>query len=196
MASEQRRETAGWWTRLTSPSTRWSALSLLVLGLVIGSVSVIGTQVMVKETGTNEFCGGACHSMKWVYSEYMESGHHANRTGLVARCHDCHIPHGHPELLWYKAKAGTRDAIAEIRGVISTEEKFKKERLRLAKNVWEEYKANDSANCRSCHTFTPETLAKQAKQKPFAEKMHAARAAEKQTCIDCHKGVAHTAPDE
>ena len=52
------------WRRLTSPSAKWSVLTLLVLGSLIGAVGVIGTEVMVAETGTVEFCGGACHSMK------------------------------------------------------------------------------------------------------------------------------------
>jgi cytochrome c-type protein NapC len=144
-------------------------------------------------TGTNAFCGTSCHTMQWVSAEYMQSGHYANRTGVQAGCHDCHIPHSYPGLLWYKAKAGTRDAIGEFRGVISTEAKFKKERLRLAKDVWAEFKENDSENCRTCHSMSPGVL---AKQKPLAQQMHANRKAEKQTCIDCHQGVAHTAPDE
>lgn len=179
--------------RLTSPSARWSVLSLLILGLVIGAGSVIGTQVMVTSTGTNEFCGTACHSMQWVYTEYKGSGHYVNRTGVQANCHDCHIPHSYPQHLWHKAKAGIKDAIGELRGVISTEEKFKERRLDLAKIVWAGFRETDSANCRICHAMSPEIL---AKQKPFAQKLHANRAAEKQTCIDCHKGVAHTAPDE
>ena len=120
------------WRRLSTPSARWSVLALVIIGLVIGAGGTIATQVMVAATGTNEFCGGACHSMQWVAQEYRQSGHAVNRTGVSAGCHDCHIPHAYPQLLWYKAKAGLHDAIAEMRGVISTEEKFKKERLRQA----------------------------------------------------------------
>ena len=54
------------WRRLTTPSVKYSVLTLLVIGLVIGAGGVIATQVMVDKTGTNEFCGGACHSMQWV----------------------------------------------------------------------------------------------------------------------------------
>jgi nitrate/TMAO reductase-like tetraheme cytochrome c subunit len=183
----------GFWRRLTSPSARWSVLALLVLGLVIGAVAVIGTQVMVAVTGTNKFCGGACHSMQWVAQEYGQSGHAVNRTGVSAGCHDCHIPHNYPQLLWYKAKAGTKDVIGEMTGVISTEEKFKKERTRMAKHVWDEYRENNSANCRTCHVFTKEVL---AKQKEMAQPMHQAAMAGQGTCIDCHKGIAHKAPDE
>ena len=110
----------GLWKRLTSPSARWSVLALLIIGLLIGAGGVIATQVMVAVTGTNEFCGGACHSMQWVAQEYKQSGHSANRTGVTAGCHDCHIPHRYPALLFYKAKAGIKDVIGEMRGVIST----------------------------------------------------------------------------
>ena len=176
------------WQRLRSPSARWSILSLLALGFAAGAVAIIGTQVMVHVTGTNEFCGGACHSMQWVANEHRQSIHGTNSKGLGATCHDCHIPNHYPELLWYKAKAGTKDIIGEIRGVISTEEKFKAARQQMAQNVWDEYKENDSRACRTCHQFTKEVLAKQ-------NEWHAAQMRDgKATCIDCHKGVAHTAP--
>jgi nitrate/TMAO reductase-like tetraheme cytochrome c subunit len=176
---------------LLSPSARWSVLALLVVGVVIGFVGTAGTQLMVELTGTNAFCGGACHSMQWVAKEYAESVHGANRTGVHAGCHDCHIPKNYPELLWYKAKAGTKDIIGELRGVIATQEAFDKERGRLAQAVWDEYKANGSRNCRNCHEFTPATL---AKQKDFVQPMHQQVLEGKATCIDCHKGVAHKAP--
>ncbi len=182
------------WRRLTSPSARWSVLSLLVIGVVIGAGGVIGTDAMVKATGTVEFCSGACHSMKaFTLPEYKQSVHYANPFGVVATCSDCHLPHGYPEKLWYKAKAGTRDAIAEARGVIATAERYEKERWRLANEVWAEMKANDSANCRYCHSITAETV---AKQKPTAQKMHKMVLEKKGTCIDCHKGVAHKEPEE
>ena len=57
------------WHRLRGPSTRWSVLALVTLGLVVGAIATIGTQVMVHVTGTDEFCGAACHSMQWVAKE-------------------------------------------------------------------------------------------------------------------------------
>jgi nitrate/TMAO reductase-like tetraheme cytochrome c subunit len=120
------------WHWLRTPSAKWSVLALLVAGFVIGAVGVIGTQVMVAVTGTNEFCGGACHSMEWVAKEYHESTHYLNDKGVQAGCHNCHIPHDYPALLIYKTKAGIKDVIGEMAGTISTEEKFKKERARMA----------------------------------------------------------------
>jgi len=181
------------WQRLTSPSTRWPVLALLVLGIAIGFAAVVGTQVMVYVTGTDQFCSTACHSMQWVAREHQQSVHVANRTGVRAGCHDCHVPRHYPELLFYKAKAGIKDAIGEMRGVISTEEKFKKARLEMAQHVWEEYKGNNSRACRGCHEFSPAVI---AKQKEGVRPIHEAVLAGNGTCIDCHKGVAHTAPDE
>jgi len=168
-------------------------LALVGLGLAAGAAATIGTQVMVAATGTDAFCGGACHSMQWVASEHRQSTHSANRTGVGAACHDCHVPKQYPGLLWYKAKAGVKDVVQEMRGVISTEDKFKKQRLRMAQLVWAEYKENNSEACRNCHVFTPEVL---AKQKEFVKPMHAQFVAGTKTCIECHKGIAHTAPDE
>jgi nitrate/TMAO reductase-like tetraheme cytochrome c subunit len=188
-------QTGGWWSRacraLLSPSARWSVLALLAVGAVIGFAGTAGTQIAVELSGTNAFCGGACHSMQWVAKEYAQSVHGASRTGVHAGCHDCHIPKDYPELLWYKAKAGTKDIIGELRGVIATEVLFEHERARMAQAVWDEYKANGSRNCRNCHEFTPATL---AKQKDFVQPMHQQVLEGKATCIDCHKGVAHKAP--
>ena len=181
------------WRGLTSPSARWSVLALLLVGIAIGFVAVVGTQVMVYVTGTDKFCGGACHSMQWVAAEHQKSVHGANRTGVKAGCHDCHIPHNYPELLWYKAKAGTKDIIGEMRGVIDTKEKFEKARLPMAKHVWEEYKGNDSRACRHCHQFSKEVVAKQREE---VRPIHEAVLAGNGTCVDCHKGVGHTAPTE
>jgi nitrate/TMAO reductase-like tetraheme cytochrome c subunit len=180
------------WKALTTPSARWSVLALAGAGVLVGVFSTISTQVVVAATGTNEFCGGACHSMQWVAAEHRASTHGVNRYGVGATCSDCHIPHGYPEKLWYKTQAGIKDMIAEARGVIATEELFRKERMRMAEHVWAEYRTNDSANCRTCHVFTPEVL---AKQKGGPRKDHENRFNEKKTCIDCHQGVAHEEPE-
>ena len=179
------------WRRLRSPSARWSVFALVAIGVLISAAAVIGTQVMVHVTGSDEFCGGACHSMQWVAKEHRESIHGATRTGMRATCHDCHIPRQYPELLWYKAVAGTKDVIGEVRGVISTEEKFNAERKHMAALVWAEYRGNDSRACRGCHEFSNEVL---AKQQEAVRPIHAPVLEGKATCIDCHKGVGHKAP--
>ena len=181
------------WRRLTSPSARWSVLALVLIGIAIGFAATVGTQVMVAVTGTDRFCGTSCHSMQWVAKEHANSAHRVTRTGVGAGCHDCHIPHNYPELLFYKAKAGIKDVIGEMRGVIDTEDKFKKARLSMAQHVWDEYKGNDSRACRHCHQFTAAVI---AKQQEAIRPLHVGAMERKATCIDCHKGVAHVAPEE
>jgi len=178
------------WRWLRSPSARWSVLALVLLGFLLSVVGFAGTIVMVHATGTDEFCGGACHSMQWVAKEHSEKLHGA-RTGMRATCHDCHIPREYPYLLWYKAVAGTKDVIGEIRGVINTEEKFKAERMHMAREIWDEYKGNDSRACRGCHVFSAEMLAKQPET---TRAVHQPVLEGKATCIDCHKGMGHDAP--
>lgn len=181
----------GW---LFSPSAKWSVFALLLVGLVIGAVGVVGTQVAVAMTGHNEFCGNTCHShIKFVYPEYKVSVHGHNRTGVKAHCSDCHVPHSYPAKLFYKANAGIRDGIAEMRGVISTQEKFEAKRWELANRVWKEMRADNSANCRTCHT--PESMNAE-KQSEDAIKQHKKFASGKATCIDCHTGMAHKEPEE
>ncbi|HSC64865.1 MAG TPA: NapC/NirT family cytochrome c [Caldimonas sp.] len=179
---------------LFSPSARWSIFALVFVGLVVGATSVIGTQVAMAVTGTTEFCGTTCHSHeKFVYPEHKLSPHYANRVGVRAACTDCHVPHSYPAKLFYKAKAGATDALAELRGTIATQEKFDKERWRLANIVWEEMRADNSANCRTCHD--PQAMDAK-KQSEDAVKQHKKFAAGKATCIDCHTGVAHKEPEE
>lgn len=179
---------------LFSPSARWSVFALLLAGLVVGAVSVIGTQVALAVTGTDEFCGTACHShAKFVFPEHQQSAHYSNRTGVRAMCVDCHVPHTYPAKLVYKARVGIADAYAEFRGVIATQEKFDAERWRMANIVWDEMRENNSANCRTCHDPSAMNPAKQSED---ALKQHKKFASGKATCIDCHTGVAHTEPEE
>lgn len=179
---------------LFTPSASVSVFWLLLIGLFAGAAATIGTQAMVHATGSVEFCGGACHSMRaFTMPEYTQSVHYNNRTGIRAGCSDCHVPHDYPRILFYKAAAGVRDAIAEARGVISTKEKYEQHRWRMANRVWDEMRANNSANCRSCHD--PAAMAGD-KQSEFARRMHDEFRQGKATCIDCHKGVAHAEPEE
>jgi len=180
-------------------SAGFSVLALLIIGFLVGAGAIIASAVMIEATGTNEFCSTACHErggMAIPTKEWKESVHFANRSGVQAGCHHCHIPDGYPEKLIVKAKAGLSDAYHTMMGTISTPEKYEANRWRMANEVWNEMRKNDSAECRHCHDFTPEALAVQAKDNEMAAQMHKDRKEQKMTCIDCHRGVAHTVPDD
>ena len=167
--------------------------AVLAAGIVIGVGSWLTFDTVLHATGTTEFCGTSCHShAAFIYPDHQQSVHYANASGTRASCSDCHIPHEFLPKLYVKAKAGTYDAYAEyVKGTISTREKYEQELPRLYEHVRATMKANDSKACRSCHDFTPAVLQTQA---PEAAKNHAEYRQRGQTCIDCHKGVAHSVP--
>jgi cytochrome c-type protein NapC len=183
------------WRWLTRPSGTISVLALLVTGVVVGVGGWLVFNGVIHATGTNEFCGTACHShAAFIYPDHRNSVHYANASGVKATCSDCHIPKEFFPKLWVKAKAGTFDAYSEyVKGTISTPEKYEQELPRLYEQVRAAMKANDSKACRNCHDFTPEVL--QA-QPPKAARNHREYRQRGQTCIDCHEGVAHSVPGE
>ena len=183
-----------WWRRLFGflfrPSARLSVLVLLLLGIGLGSAAVIGTQVAVHVTSTNEFCVG-CHEMNTPLVEYQDTIHYKNRSGVRTGCADCHNPHGYPEKLWVKAISGAKDIYGHYVGIIDTPEKFEARRLHMATSEQARMRKNDSAECRHCHDFK---AMNPDKQKPFARKEHERAITQRLSCIECHKGIAHTEP--
>lgn len=164
---------------------------IVLLGVAIGWITFGGTQAVLHATSTTEFCV-SCHTMEQPLKEYQGSVHFSNSRGIRAECADCHIPtHNTIDYLWTKIRA-SKDIYHEfVTGKIDTEEKYEEHRLEMAETVWADLKANDSATCRSCHSFDAMELYEQPKG---ARDMHIAAQEEGQTCIDCHKGVAHMAP--
>ena len=117
------------------PTPRADARSL-VIPRVRGGAGIAVTSAMVHWSGSTDYCSNACHSLQGLAEASRRGPHHATRTGATAGCADCHIPYHSSEpgafqyvgMLFYKAKAGARDAIGEIRGVIGTQEKWEKAR--------------------------------------------------------------------
>ncbi len=83
------------------------------------------------------------------------------------------------------------DETAERRSVAL--KKFNDYRWNMASRVWAKMKASDSRECRNCHDFENMDLDAQGRS---ARKKHGRATAKGQTCIDCHKGIAHEEPDE
>ena len=178
------------WATLRRPSVKYSLLGLLSVGFISGILFWGGFNTALEATSTLEFCIG-CHEMKDnVYQEYKTTIHYSNRTGVRAYCTDCHVPKdwGHKMVRKIKASA---EVYGKIMGTIDTKEKFEEHRLRLASNEWKRMKESDSRECRNCHTFEAMDI---EKQKARASKMHKIGLEDKQTCIDCHKGIAHQKP--
>jgi nitrate/TMAO reductase-like tetraheme cytochrome c subunit len=121
--------------------------------------------------------------------ELSRSVHGANVLGIRAGCADCHVPPAFvPGLM--RHVAASLEAWGHITGELDTPAKYESHRLALAQQVWRELKADDSAECRSCHTPAAMGVAGAA---ITPASMHQSLATS-YTCIDCHKGAAHNLP--
>ncbi len=178
------------WQVLRKPSAKYSLVALLSFGFVGGILFWGGFNTAMEATNQLEFCI-SCHEMQdTVYQEYKQTIHYSNRTGVRAVCSDCHVPKDWAHKMMRKIQA-SQEIYGKIMGTINTPEKFEAKRLQLATNEWNRMKASDSRECRNCHSFDGMDV---EKQKLRGAKMHKIGQADKKTCIDCHKGIAHKKP--
>lgn len=163
------------------------SISLFILGIIFWN----GFTVAMDKTNTEAFCI-SCHEMNFsVYKEYQETEHSKNKSGVIATCPDCHVPKEFGPQLMKKIWA-SKDVYHWILGTIDTKEKFEAHRLDMAKTVWNYMEENDSRECRNCHKFKKMDFSEQDRS---ASKKHKLAELRSNTCIDCHKGVAHELPD-
>jgi len=180
------------WRVLNKPSAKYSLLGLLFVGFFSGIIFWGGFHTGLEATNTLEFCV-SCHEMRdTVYQEYKQTVHYSNRTGVRAICSDCHVPRAWGPKMLRKAKAAF-EVWGKITGSIDTPAKFEARRIVLATHEWERMKAAGSAECKNCHNF--EAMSGTV-QKQSVYKKHMAAKDAGQTCIDCHKGIAHHLPKE
>jgi cytochrome c-type protein NapC len=170
---------------------RKTSLFLLALVFVAGAIFTGLLNVGISHTNQMEFCTN-CHSMKINLEEFKETVHYSNRTGIRASCADCHVPKEFGPKMLAKLMAA-KDVYHEIMGTIDTKEKYEAHRWQMANQVWEKMKATDSRECRTCHDYSQMNLSVQSRS---ARSRHSRAVDEGQTCIDCHKGIAHTEPEE
>lgn len=191
MSEPNEEEKGGVWTK---PRNKW--LLGIPLGgfiaFVLGAVALGATNYVLHETSTTEFCY-ACHSHEaFIKPEYEASSHFRNLSGVRAACADCHLPHDNWfELVWTKAVVSL-DIIPELAGRLDTAEKYEAHRAEMATSVWREFRANDSRFCRSCHSFDAMDLDNQERR---TARQHSRAAENGETCIDCHYGIVHAAPE-
>ena len=183
------------WHWVTRPSVLVGQGVLLGIGMIAGIIFWGGLNTAMEATNTLEFCV-SCHEMRdTVYVEYQQSVHFKNASGVRAICSDCHVPHAWGPKVWRKIQA-SGEVWGKLTGTISTPEKFEAKRLELATHVWDTMKANDSRECRNCHSF--DVMNFDAQRARSREKMepvaHGTDLSGGSTCIDCHKGIAHKLP--
>ena len=188
MASEH--SNGGFLAALKRPSTQYSLGGLLAGGFVLGILFWGGFNTAMEATNNEAFCI-SCHEMEEnVYQEYQDTVHYSNRTGVRATCPDCHVPKEWTHKMIRKIKA-SNELWHKMLGSIDTPEKFEAKRIKLARNVWREMKNTDSRECRNCHDYESMDYPSQGRR---AVIQHTEGFDEGKTCIDCHKGIAHSLP--
>jgi nitrate/TMAO reductase-like tetraheme cytochrome c subunit len=175
----------------------WWMLGIPVGGFLMffaGAAALGVFNTVMGHTNSLEFCI-SCHEMRdFVYQEYKETVHYQNASGVRAICSDCHVPKPWGAKVMRKVQASFKELPHKVLGTIGTREKFEAKRLELAEDVWAGMKANDSRECRNCHSLAAMKLVdqdKSARKKHTLERMRERG----ETCIDCHKGVAHKLPE-
>ena len=127
-----------------------------------------GFNTAMELTNTEAFCTG-CHEMRDnVFQELQRTIHFTNRSGVRAKCSDCHVPHNWTHKIARKMQA-SKEVWGKIFGTIDTREKFLDKRLELAQHEWARMKANDSLECRNCHDYDYMDFTRQS---PRAAHMH------------------------
>ncbi len=173
------------------PSVRIGLGVLVTGGLIAGVLSWQGFNTAMEATNKEEFCI-SCHTMHDnLLPELQKTVHWNNRSGVRARCPDCHVPHNFTDKVARKMQA-SREVWGHLVGTIGTREKFKEHRLVLAQREWARFSANGSKECRACHDYKDMDF---DKMRPSSQVAMRSAAARDQSCVDCHKGVAHQLPE-
>ena len=180
------------WDVLRRPSSI-IAFGILVLGGFFAGVFFWGAfNTALELTNTEKFCI-SCHEMRDnLYAELKSTIHFSNRSGVRASCPDCHVPHNWTDKIARKMQA-SKEVWGHLFGEINTREKFLDRRLELAEHEWARFKANDSLECRNCHSDDSMDITKQSPRAAVAHQRSLFTG--EKTCIDCHKGIAHRLPD-
>lgn len=180
------------WAAMRAPSLHYS-LGFLTLGGFISGVVFWGAfNTALEATNTETFCTG-CHEMRDnVYADLQHTVHFTNASGVRAKCSDCHVPHEWTNKIARKI-AASKEVYGWLFGTIDTREEFEEHRLEMAQREWARFEANDSLECRNCHSFPAMDFSQQS---PRAAEAHERGLGEgDDTCIDCHKGIAHSLPE-
>ncbi len=167
------------------------SLSVIIGTLIVGALLAVGFHGALNATNTESFCI-SCHEMSIAYEEYKDTVHYRNRTGVRTTCSDCHVPRDFGPKMVAKIRAA-KDVWHHLIGTIDSKEKYESYRLTMAKTVWQNMKETDSRECRVCHAVASMDF---EEQQGRAARKHKKMAEKGQTCIDCHKGVAHELPED
>jgi len=179
------------WRTLTQPAKYLTLGTVGFSAFLMGIIFWGGFNTVLEATNTEAFCI-SCHSMESTpYKELQQTVHWSNRSGVRATCPDCHVPHN-----WSRKMARKMEASHDVWGwmlqTINTPEKYEAKRLEMASREWKRFDMDESLACKNCHNYDS---MKWDVMSALAQKQMKRAAETDQSCIDCHKGVAHKLPD-
>lgn len=166
------------------------AVAGLIVGGIGGLVLALGAEEMDRITSTDAFCT-SCHLTGEYIAKseaYLTSSHRTRTSGVEPGCADCHIPKGLVPATWTHVIKGVQDLYGEFAYDYQDPAVWKERRPELAYAVRDGMRANDSANCRSCHD---EAEIRPARKR--GQRQHANARETGMTCIDCHYNLVHEA---
>ncbi len=149
------------WGVLIRPSSIFGLGFLVLAGFIAGIFFWGAFNTALELTNTETFCT-SCHEMRTnVFEELKTTVHYNNRSGVRAHCPDCHVPHEWTDKIARKMQA-SKEVWGKLFGTINTREKFLDHRLELAAHEWARMKANDSLECRNCHSAQSMDITRQS----------------------------------
>ena len=184
------------WQKLWRRPKKWFLFGIPAGGFVMFAAGIVfwgGFNTALELSSTLTFCT-SCHEMSVVHEEWQQSVHYQNAAGVRATCADCHVPKAWGPKVLRKMRATINEVPNWALGTIDTPEKFEAHREELALRVWDEMRANNSRECRNCHSLESMNLELQDRS---ARRRHTLEYMQEkgETCIDCHQGVAHQLPE-
>ena len=175
---------------LFSPKDRVYTVAGIFFMTGVGFVASYMTAV--DYTNHLGFCAFSCHEMSFPYEEYKKTKHYQNQFGVRAACPDCHVVHNAWPRTFVTKLAATGELYSHffgrMSGNVDKQKVLEEDRLELAKKVWARMKANNSRECRNCHSWEAMVVANQSTR---AQGQHDFGLKKSMTCIDCHKGITH-----
>lgn len=152
------------------------------LVLLIIQMSVYGFD---EYSRTEAFCT-SCHSMDLMGKEYRESLHFSSRSGVRARCGDCHVSEGTLSALWEHFTAASM-VLSEVFHDFSDPVATEKARPDMAFKARKWFQKTGSATCRKCHV-----LDAILGSRPGIGAVHIEDAVKVDgNCIECHMNLVH-----
>ena len=161
--------------------------TVIITGLL--SATPASRPALAENKAVEAFCV-SCHEMNDYVRPEFEQSQHYRAAGDRVGCTDCHVPRDFPNKP-LKHLSAIPMLYHHFAGAIDSRTKFNRKRLTLAERVWADMKANHGRECRNCHNFQTRKISGEQGQIVI---WHRRAIAKGETCMDCHKGIAHRLP--